>query len=81
MEHLLKKTLFSAIGNKKRAKSIPVSAKFLPFIAILCVWGGASRNVLDILLDCKMKLQHFTAVTSVLKILFVLRVMFRVYVY
>ena len=28
-----------------------------------------------------MKLQHFTAVTSVLKILFVLRVMFRVYVY
>ena len=28
-----------------------------------------------------MKLQHFTAVTSVLKNLFVLRVMFRVYVY
>ena len=28
-----------------------------------------------------MKLQHFTAVTSVLQILFVLRVVFRVYVY
>ena len=28
-----------------------------------------------------MKLKHFTAVTSVLQILFTLRVMFRVYVY
>ena len=28
-----------------------------------------------------MKIQHFAAVTSVLQILFVLRVMFRVYVY
>ena len=39
------------------------------------------QNFLDLLLDCKMKLQHFTAMASVLRILVVLRVMFRVYVY
>ena len=42
---------------------------------------SASNKFLNLLLDCKMKLQHFTAVTSVLQILFVLRVVFRVYVY
>ena len=73
--------LFSVILNRKIGKFIPVSVKFEPFIVVLCVCGSASRNFLDPLLNCKMKLQHFAAVTSVLQILFVLRVMFRVYVY
>ena len=41
----------------------------------------AQANLLGIVLEYKMELQHFADVTSVLQILFVLRVMFRVYVY
>ena len=41
--HLLKKMLFSVIGNHKIAKFIPVSVLFVLFIAILCACGSASE--------------------------------------
>ena len=80
MGRLVKKLLFSAIVNRKIANFIAVSAKLVPFIAILCVCGSPSRNILIFLLDCEMKITHVTAVTSVFQILFVLRVMFCVLV-
>ena len=45
-----------------------------------CVWKP-KQKYFDLLLDCKRINQHFATVTSVLQTLFVLRVMFRVYVY
>ena len=73
--------IFSAIVNAKIANFIAASVKLVHFIAILCVCGSPSRIFSSFLLDCEMKIKHFTAVTSVLQILFVMCVMFRVYVY
>ena len=51
-----KKLLFSAIVNRKIANFITVSVKLVPFIATLCLGGSASRNFLDLLQGCEMKL-------------------------
>ena len=77
MGRLLGGMLFSATGNKKIANIILVSVKLAPFI-VMCVWKR-EQNFLCLLLDRKMKIQHFITVTSVLQILFVFRVIFLVY--
>ena len=76
-----KMVLFVDMVNRTIARFVSVSLKLMPFIVILCVRGGANGNFLGLLLDCEIKHQRFMAVTSVSQILFVLRVMFRVYVY
>ena len=63
---LVKMLIFSAIVNAKIANFIAASVKLVHFIAILRVWGSPSRFFLSFLLDCKMKFQHFAAMTSVL---------------
>ena len=68
-------------GIEKIAIFRPVNVKFVPLIVILCACGSTTRIFLDLLLDCRIKIRHFIAVTSVLQILFALRVVFRVYVY
>ena len=73
--------LFSDMVNRTIARFDSVSGKLVPFIVILCVRGGANGNFLGLLLDCEIKHPRFIAVISVSQILFVLRLMFRVYVY
>ena len=51
------------------------------FIAILCVCRNCEQKFEDVWLYFEIKRQNFIAVTSVLQILFILHVMFRVYVY
>ena len=65
----------------QKAKLIKCECKAHPFSLFHVCVGSASRNCEDVLLDYEIELQNFIAVTSVLKILFALRVVFRVYVY
>ena len=75
------KVAFQCNRKSKNCEMHPCDCKIRTFYHYFMCVRSASNNFLNLLLDCKMKLQHFTAVTSVWQILFVLRVMFRVHVY
>ena len=76
-----KKDAFQCHREFKNSEIHSCECKIRSFQRYFMFMRNGEQNFLDLLLDCKMKLQHFTAVTSVFQILFVLRVMFRVHVY
>ena len=78
---MLKKDAFQCHRESKISEINPCECKIHTFYRYFMCVRSREQKCFGYFRDCKMKLQHFTAVTSVVKSLFVLRVMFRVYVY